>query len=387
MLKVLFVDDDASVLSGLKRMLRSLRADWQMAFAQSGRDALVKLSEQPFDILVTDLKMPEMSGVELLTKVKANYPKTIRFALSGYADMEMQLECTQTAHQFIAKPADAELLKSAIARAYSLRSLISDLELQKLIGGVRSLPSVPQLYHELLHETASEDASIKKVGEIISKDPAMTAKLLQLANSAFFGLGRRVDSALQAASYLGVDRIKSLVISINLFSSYEAMELSGVDLQKLALQGQLTGLLAQRIAQEQSLAEKDCNYALMAGMLCDVGKLVLAGSSPRTFESTSFIDSYHARIGAYLLGVWGLPDPIVEAVAFHHSPQSVDENHFSLVSVVHVADALVHEHINSKGDNSDLSPLDFSYLEAVGKAHCLEKWRELVVTTLNRETI
>ena len=92
MKRILFVDDEEMVLQGLQRMLRSLRREWDMTFVESGAKALELMAEQPFDVVVSDMLMPGMTGAELLNEVMKRYPRTVRLILSGHADIS-RLEC------------------------------------------------------------------------------------------------------------------------------------------------------------------------------------------------------------------------------------------------------------------------------------------------------
>lgn len=183
---IVFVDDEPNLLSGYRRMLRGKRSAWNLNFANGGDEALEFLKTNDVDIIVSDMRMPGMGGGELLTRVKHEYPHTIRLALSGYADSETELECAQVAHQFLLKPIEAARLIETLELALSLRPLLSDKGLQKTVAGLSSLPSLPTLYHQVLKEASSERGSMASIAEIIAGDIAMTAKILQLVNSAFF---------------------------------------------------------------------------------------------------------------------------------------------------------------------------------------------------------
>lgn len=188
MREILFVDDESNVLDGLRRMLRPMRRDWSMNFVDSGEAALEHISHEGCDVIVSDMRMPGMDGVELLGTVGQECPKAVRIALSGHAEMEMLLESVCAAHQYLAKPCDDETLKATIERACALRDLLSDERLTGLVTQLDSLPSLPTLYTEVTEELARSDSSLARAGEIIGKDVAMSAKVLQLVNSAFFGL-------------------------------------------------------------------------------------------------------------------------------------------------------------------------------------------------------
>jgi YesN/AraC family two-component response regulator len=184
--RILFVDDDPNVLQGLRRMFRPLRHEWDMTFIESGQEALALLAHTPCDVVVSDMRMPEMNGVQLLMAVKERYPHIIRIVLSGYAGHELLLPSVKLAHQYLSKPCDAAILQTAINRTCTLYELLSKETLQRLVAGITLLPSLPTLYQEIMEAVHSPNSSLAQIGKIIEQDLGMTAKILQLVNSAFF---------------------------------------------------------------------------------------------------------------------------------------------------------------------------------------------------------
>ena len=222
--RILFVDDEPLILQALQRMLRSMRDEWEMEFAEGGGQALERMAQIHFDVVVSDMRMPGMNGADLLAEVMKRHPHTVRIILSGHADKELILKCIGSTHQYLAKPCDAEALKATVRRASAVETRLKDETLRKLVGSMDRLPSIPTLYTEILDALRDPEVSLEAIGEIVGKDPAMTAKILKLVNSAFFGLRRQIASSTQAANFLGLDTIRSLVLSINAFSQFEAVQ-------------------------------------------------------------------------------------------------------------------------------------------------------------------
>jgi DNA-binding NarL/FixJ family response regulator len=218
--RILFADDEALVLEGLQRMLRNMRPEWDMVFVAGGAKALELMEQSPFDVVVSDMRMPGMNGAVLLGEVMKRFPRTIRLILSGHADQELILKCVGSTHQYLTKPCEPDALRAAVRRATELENSLQDQNLRQLISQMDRLPSIPSLYIEIVELLRDPDVGIQEVAEIIAKDMGMTAKILKLVNSSFFGLHRRLSSAAEAASYLGLDTIKSLVLSINAPSAY-----------------------------------------------------------------------------------------------------------------------------------------------------------------------
>lgn len=142
-IRVLFVDDDPLILQGLQRMLRPMRNEWAMSFAESGTKALEMMAEEPFQVVVSDMRMPGMNGAQLLTETKNRYAKTVRLILSGHADKDLIFQSVGTAHQFLSKPCEPEAIRAAISRASTFNSSIRSDQIQKLIVQMDKIPSIP----------------------------------------------------------------------------------------------------------------------------------------------------------------------------------------------------------------------------------------------------
>lgn len=357
MRQILFVDDEPMILDGLRRMLRPMRDVWDVEFANGGAMALEMLACQEFDVIVSDMRMPGMDGAQLLTAVQQLYPNIIRVILSGHTEKEMILKTVGIAQQYLSKPCDADTLKETIAKAFALRDLLSSPSLQKLVSSLGSLPSLPSLYMQLVKELQNPNVSLNHVGEIISKDIGMTAKILQMVNSAFFGLRRNVSNPTEAAMLLGLDTIMSLVLSIQVFSSFDDIHCPEFSTQHLWTHSTEVGTAAKSFVKAaQKNSSKLADDTMTAGLLHDTGKIVLISSRADDYkkvvkmtktENISLIEaerfvfgSTHAEIGAYLLGLWGLPDSVVEAVAFHHEPLASPSSSFSPLTAVYLANLL-----------------------------------------------
>ena len=400
MKRILFVDDEPNVLDGLRRMLRPMRKEWEMAFAPGGEEALDALAEKHFDVVVSDMRMPGMDGAQLLTEVKQRHPEIVRIVLSGHSEKETVLRSVGPAHQYLAKPCDPEQLRKIITQACALRDLLSEDSLRMLVSQMSTIPSLPKIYSEIIEELQLPEASIKRVGEIVSKDVGMTAKVLQLVNSAFFGLRHHVSSPSQAASFLGVDTLKALALSVHIFSQLDDDKIEGFCLDGLWNHSVVTGTLARRIADAEGCAKQLCDHALMAGLLHDVGKLVIAANLPERYRAVfasvkgeglelweaerRILRNTHAEVGAYLLGLWGLPDPIVEAIAFHHNPSAHLGGEFTALTAVHAANALEHETEDAAEQQCE-GRLDADYLTQINRANRLPAWRELSAAIMQQE--
>jgi YesN/AraC family two-component response regulator len=251
--RVLFVDDEPMVLQGLNRMLRTERDNFKASFAANGHEALSMLSKDHFDVIVTDISMPEMNGLQLLSEVKNRYPDTVRIILSGESDINMSIQSVSVSHRFLNKPCDPEVLKSTILRTCRLTDFLKNDSIKKTLTRIDSLPSMPAIYFQITEELQSSDASIQRVGKIISQDMALTSKILQLVNSAYFSLPRHISSPEHAAVLLGLDIIKSLVLVAHVFKKFDLSDMPKGFMESLWTHNLMTGKIANVIAKEESM--------------------------------------------------------------------------------------------------------------------------------------
>jgi putative nucleotidyltransferase with HDIG domain len=351
---LLFVDDEINVLEGLRRMLRGQQSEWDMHFAGSGVEALQIMETTPMDIIVADITMPGMNGIQLLEQVTDRYPNIIRMILSGYAEANLIMKSVGVTHQYLSKPCSPEILKSAITQAVESKSFLQNENLKSLILKLGALPSIPALFHEISKELQSPEASINKIGEIISRDPSMAAKILQLTNSAFFGRRRSMSNIAAAVSYLGLNHVAKLVLTIRAFEEFVPGVKGLISVEELWGHSNNTAIRAKKIAEEQHASDNMTDDAFTAGLLHDIGKLILASRCPDEYAAAArmakandnplwvaeheIFSATHAEVGAYLLAIWGLPNPIVDAVAFHHNPTATTGESFCALTAVHAAD-------------------------------------------------
>jgi HD-like signal output (HDOD) protein len=341
-----------------------------MVFALGGPAALAEVKTSHFDVVVTDMRMPVVDGAELLRQVKAIQPHAVRVVLSGQTDAETAMKSAFAAHQFLAKPCEVHQLRDVVRRACNLNALVSADELRALAGDLSQLPSAPRAYLAITKALASTTCSINDVANIVEREPALCAKVLQLVNSAFFGLPRRVSSAAQAANYLGTLTLRNLALAMEALdiSRQAKLQLSPRQLLDFQTNSLLVGLLGRSwFAGEQRKADE----AFVAGMLRDMGHLVLAAQTQRAAVDPSC----HAALSAYLLGLWGIPHAVIEPVAFHENPEHVEHATLEVVDVVHIADRIAAELLPSPFQPS-LPALDLERLEQLGASkHRIDELR------------
>ncbi len=394
MKRILLVDDDVEVLVELRNQLTPLCPHWELLFAHSGAEALDTLKKARFDAVISDLAMRQMDGAELLKQVKTVAPGAVRMILSNVTEWNTGLQLIGIAHRYLPKPCQSWEIVESLNRAFALHDQLQVPQLRRLIAQIPSLPSLPNLYMDLLNELRSEHSSTTRVAEIISRDLGMTTKLMQLANSAFFGLSQQVTNPEEAVLFLGVGTVQSLVLSMQIFSLFEKVKTTAFSFADLWQHSWKTGLVARRIAELKGQPGLDPQECFTAGLLHDVGKLVLATSLRQRYDKVmevaqqsgkpvwkaemELFGSTHGEVGAYLLGLWGLPDAIVEAVAFHHQPQYSAATGFDMMAVVHLANAMAP--VKSPGRPATGSPLDPNYVSQLGVSEELAGWQNMATS-------
>lgn len=387
--RILFVNDSATA-QNMQEMLNNMLEFWEMQFVQDEIDVWEKLENEKFDVIVLDLRTKKINGMELFQQVMERYPQLVRVMIAGPTDQELVLKAIRSNHHIIAQPFNVQSLKGVIDRSCRLREILWNEELKQSIAKINYLPSLPSLYQQIITELQSSRVSVKRVADLIAQDMTMTAKILQLVNSAFFSLPQKIISPHQAVVLLGIDIIKGLVLHVHIFSSFKSdPRIKGFSIEDLSKHSLLVGKLAKEIVLAETNLRSMGDDALVAGLLHDIGKLILLQDPDRYNQLKSHcskrncnhyhaeyevLGASHAEVGAYLLNLWGIPEPVVQAVAFHHNPSKAMETNFSILTAVHAANAL----INQKEPTSGLYPeLDLFYLLSIRKKEEIPKWEEI----------
>jgi len=392
--RILFVDDEQSVLQGLRRMLHKMRGEWKMEFVTRTSDAMKVMKNTRYDIVISDLRMPSTDGVQFFEEVRKKYPDTIRFMLSGYSEQPLQGRAARCVHQFISKPCDAEQLKKLISRAFALRDQLKSKEASKIVSALRSLPVMPKVYQDVINLFAEPECSSRKVGKMIGRDIGMSAKILQVVNSAFYGRPGKIVDPVRAVVYLGLKTVEALILTEGVFlklSERKSKEFHVAALQEHCVR---VGALAKNICRAEHMSEDDLDVASMAGILHDTGKMILIANFTDQFAEAirisrtrqiplyqaelDLLNVTHAQLGGCLLDLWGIPNTIIEAATFHHEPWQCLSDGFSITSAVYIADAIDHHLCCGLGDGWREN-INMAYLEQFGLTDKWHKWCEMLL--------
>ncbi|HLN25841.1 MAG TPA: response regulator [Patescibacteria group bacterium] len=391
---ILFVDDDVNILNGLQRMLRSQRDRWSLTFVDSGQKALELIATHNFDVVVSDMRMPDLDGAALLSEVERRSPSTLRVILSGYSEEKSIFRTVGPAHQYLAKPCDPLTIIALMDRAQTMRALLAQPKLRALVAGMRSLPSPPDLYLKLTEEMRREETSLNTVVKLIETDVAMTAALLKLTNSAYFSLSVTIGNVSQAVRLLGLETVRTLVLSVGIFKQFGGNPDLAALVQGLNDYSLTLAHLARQLAKEDGADEVLQSQALCAGMLCCIGSMVLLDADPIKYRSSmetfgqihleaaerKIFGATQAELGAYLLGLWGFDDAIVEAVLYQMRPSDCVNPQKSITTYVHLARTLGPAFPLMLQPDDPLAVLDRGYVERLGLTDRVAEWSRCVKT-------
>jgi HD-like signal output (HDOD) protein len=381
-LRVLFVDDDANVLSGLRRMLRSDRNQWDARFAVGAGDALALLTEHDFDVVISDMKMPEMDGADLLMRVREHNPATVRIVLSGQTERAFAVKAASVAHRFLSKPTDAQTLKDAVSRARELEGRLGKTRLRSALGGIDVLPSPSKTIQSLNKALADPNADVDTIVGIVAPDLGISSKILQLVNSAFFALPREVDSLREAVSYLGLDNVRAVALSADVFQALG----TGPGLEQLARRLQAHSLGVTQLARHILPKARRPSDLFLGALLHDLGLLAIAALLPELWtelgdtgggawlpeKEQELLGATHADIGAYLVCLWGMPYGAVDVVARHHDPGPAVAGGLQEAHAVFLAEALCAEVDEIPGH---VGGLDEQFAQELGVSERVDNWR------------
>jgi putative nucleotidyltransferase with HDIG domain len=358
LVRILLVMQQPEALAGLLGEARLSQPDWVLEFAETPSRALQRIAHKSYDVVISDSRLPNQDGTAFLTKVRERCPRALRMIWSSHADWHRGLQLLGPAHQYLTHSDPPGLLIKQIQNSLELGQRLQSDALRRVISQVQSLPSIPALYFELLQSLRAPEPDANVIAGIISRDLGMTTIILKLVNSPFFGLTHHISSAVEAVIYLGVETVERLVLSIQIFSLFKDIRLDLFTTEQLWTHSWNCGNLARRIADAEQLDTETANQAMTAGLLHDVGKLLLATSFAPDFQRAlqmaktrhllawqvelEVFGASHAEVGAYLLGLWGLPESIVEAVLLHHQPGDSQEAFSSPAGCVHLANALAN---------------------------------------------
>ncbi|MBK7997142.1 MAG: HDOD domain-containing protein [Verrucomicrobia bacterium] len=387
---ILFIALNPEDTNSIREGLRDMSDKWRLEFVSNIRQGLTALGKEHFDAAVVDLQAPGIDAPGLFKTMMDDSPTTLRLGIIAPPERQAIQQVKAAVHQLLTKPCDPKVLKAVLARTFSSQEFLTDENFKRLASGIRSLPVLPQIYTELMTELKSEDPSLERAGQIVAKDMGLSAKILTLVNSAFFGLGRPITHPSDAAMFIGTETLRALVLSLQVFSQFSAVRLKEFSVENLWKHSWTTGVLAKRLCEFEEADRSVTDEAFIAGLLHDLGKLMLAANLPSQLEENirqgrqkkltlweqeyQVFNASHAELGGYLLSTWGLSQGVVEAVAFHHRPTLARRQNFSALTAVHVANTVAKKGPSECGLNPQ--PVSMEYLRSLDLGDRVEGWKQ-----------
>lgn len=387
-LRVLFVDDSRDQLRELSTQLKHLIGRWEIRYATSAKQALELLERGGVDAIVVDQRMPAMDGVQLLDITRDRFPQTSRLLMTSPTEADGGMRFMQISHQSLSKPYEPALLQRAVERNCHLQRQMHKPEMREALNMVSTLPALPKLYWSLVREIDNPRSNSQSIAAIIEQDVAMTGRILQMANSALYSSGRVINSVHQAVTRLGVMPIRSVMLALHLVRAMSDVAAPpGFSLEAL----QKRSMLAAQLGSQMLRSGEQRTIAFSAGVLHDIGTVAMAMGMPDKFMKVreqaqreqratwqvelDLLGCHHADVGAFMLTEWGLPIPLVEAVAYHLEPARFSAVELSPALAVHIAAELAHHQLDSE-DDIWIPSLDRGLLGALGVEEHVDRWLE-----------
>ncbi len=390
MKRILFVGADQTLGREFRALTSIVDGGWVVEFAQNGHEALTICERATYSAVIASVQLSDISGPGLLDELMPRFPACASILLSEFADTGSTLQCIGKGYHHLSTPCDAATLLRALDQTGTAQAWSPRPAAQRLVAQMRTVPSPPSLYFQVVEAIASPYVSVEQVGEIVSQDPAISGKLLQLANSAVFGLQLEVNQPTEAVAYIGLEMTKSLVLLAHSFATFDQLQFPGFSVESLWGHSVTTGRFSQMVAQVSNDQLALADQAFCAGLLHDLGKLLFAANSTEKYAQvltlardrrlslseaeTEFFGACHAEVGGCLLAIWGLPKGIVEAVALHHHPSRLPGLAFSPLTAVHAANVLAHE-ASSEQPLGCSEKMDLDYLRRLGLEEQVFEWR------------
>ena len=364
-----------------------LGSDYDIYTASSGKEGLEFLKRTPVDIVISDLVMPEMNGQEFMAAVSQAHPESMRIVISAHEDQLTVAQCLMFGHRYFSKPFDLKNLAGVLRRICHLKHQVGSDKLRKVVSGLGALPTPPPVYVRLTKAVGSLFTSLDEIADIVQEDPALTLKLLQIANSAYFANARKILTPADAVQVVGLDVLRALVLCIHAFKFYQEKNFKSISATELWSHSLRTATAARKLARYESLSSTACDEAFVSGLLHDIGKLVLAANADADYQEVmdrsrnegtpvdqvewEMFGATHAQIGAYLLGLWGLPESIVNTVELHHSLDAHASSGFTPAAALHIAQFL-------ERSPDRISQLDTRFLKQIGVENRVSEWERVL---------
>jgi HD-like signal output (HDOD) protein/CheY-like chemotaxis protein len=391
--RILLVHDDARTLERALRSMQQRESEWEVRAARSEAEALVMFDSWAPQVVAAAAKPPLLDGIGLLALMRDKRPQTIRIVIGVEGDTEKSLRTLKLAHRAVSEPLDATDLIEMIRRMLLLTNLVAKEEMRELLGSIGGLPAVPSVYAQLATKLEDSNTSVFELGRIVAGDMTLAAQVLRLANSAYFSHQQRVTKIEAAAARLGTRLLRSLVLTAEVYGRFPVSPFFAERLERMQSHASLVARIASGLDPGAAWRED----AFTAALLHDIGKLVLGSQLAHTYEQVVVesertgdpehevelrrLGVHHGAVGACLLGMWGLPSVILEAVQNHHDPIGEVPKELDPVLAVKIADRLAHSVAQPMTDHTPTRALPSTLLDDAR----WPQWLEMAAGSVRRD--
>lgn len=385
-ISVLVVDGDRRFLDGVRADPNFNLPGWVVRVAKTAAEALSAIKEARSDVFVVGGGLPDSDPVSFLERTKELSPNSLRFLAYSDAEKDLLSKTVGLTHRRVEKPVKPAALALAIRQVLVTHIRIRKPEVANIVRNTKELHVNTKPMQELLKTADDPECELEDLARIVQQHPTAVATILQVVNTAFYGTSGDVNTLEEALQILGMDFVRNLAITElakkQLRLSPGLHELANSILQH-SIEVSQYGLRMRHLVSNIRLIQQLSSIAL----LHDLGKLVLLASKGNDYADLmgQSVDSNtpcwklerenygtdHAAVGGFLFAMWGLPEPIVRAVTWHHQPEKVGEKEFCATSLLHFANYAAHTNQGVScycGDrlNEDLAeklglPEDFAY--------------------------
>ena len=390
-LSIMLLDPQGDFISWSNKVVKTGK-NWDIFRLDDADTLLSRLKVSQYDAIFLASSMKSYAEHDLLRKAMALQKNCLRFQLGAPASSSLtttvKLELT---HRIFNDPNDIELITHTTEYLLKINRLIRKVQQKYLVSEKHLLPASPQVYNQLSIELNSDSTNAKQVALIIEQDPALAAKVIQIVNSAFFGLERPISHIGEAVAIIGTRMLRGLALSSQISQLYPAHKnWRYFSFDKINQRSVLVARLARDICKDVGVEKGYMEQAFLAGLLHDIGILIMASRDPAKYlEVMRFavekgislhaaekekVGFYHGEVGAALMAAWNIPPLTVEAILFHPAPSLSSDTEFRPLTALHVADALLPP-AWSKNSTSMNSSLSESYLAKIDHLKDLHRWK------------
>jgi len=388
--RILFCDPSGSFLRWAEEV-SGAGASWDIDRVDHLQSGLQMLASRHFDAVVVAAPASPERELSYLRQLMQAAPNCVRILYTPVLSAAYLAKALDVVHRVCLNSNTREETVALIDQAVASNRQLSHESVRRSMAAFKQLPSPPSIFHELTRQLNSERTTSQHIAGVVAKDPALTARLLRIVNSSYFGLRQPVSNIQQAVTLIGTRTLRGLALAGHFGSHYkQAKEWNLFSLEALQARSLMVARLSQALAKAAGGDAMLRDQAFLAGLLLDVGMVMLANEQSQSYakifgyaakhnkplaqvELKAF-GVTHAQLAANLLTQWNLPPMVVDAVLYHHDPAGYFQKGLSPTAIDHVADALLPP-LDSRLNLRINAEIDLDFLARAELDQYLPKWK------------